>query len=41
VAVLLIAGLHVPVIPFVLVVGNAGMLAPAQNGPTGLNVGVT
>ena len=30
VAVLLIAGLHVPVIPFVEVVGNAGMAAPEQ-----------
>ena len=43
VVVLLIAGLHVPVIPglFVEVVGNAGMDAPAQYGPTALNVGNT
>lgn len=41
VTVLLIAGLHVPVIPFVEVVGSAGIDAPEQNEPTGLNVGVT
>jgi hypothetical protein len=42
VAVLLIAGLQVPVIgvAFVDDVGNAGILAPLQNGPTGLKVGV-
>lgn len=41
VTVLLIAGDHVPVVPFVEVVGNAEMEAPEQNGPTGLNVGVS
>lgn len=41
VAVLLIAGDHVPVIPFVDVVGNAGIAAPEQYGPTAANVGVT
>jgi hypothetical protein len=39
--VLLIAGLHVPVMPFVEVVGSAGIVAPEQYGPTGANVGVT
>jgi hypothetical protein len=39
--VLFIAGLHVPVIPFVEVVGSAGMVAPEQYGPTAANVGVT
>ena len=38
---LLIAGFHVPVMPFVDVVGNAGILAPLQNGPTELKLGVT
>ena len=38
---LLIAGFQVPVIPFVDVVGNAGMEAPLQNGPTAANAGVT
>ena len=41
VAVLLIAGFQVPVIPLVDVVGNAGIEAPLQNGPTVANVGVT
>ena len=41
VAVLLIAGFQVPVIPLVDVVGNAGIEAPLQNGPTAANVGVT
>jgi len=41
VAVLLIAGDQVPVMPFVEVVGNAEMLAPLQYGPTAANVGVT
>ena len=40
VAVLLIAGVHAPVMPLVDVVGNAGMEAPLQNGPTAANVGV-
>jgi hypothetical protein len=39
--VLLIAGVHVPVMPLVDVVGNAEMEAPLQNGPTAANVGVT
>jgi len=37
---LLIAGLHVPVIPFVEVVGSAGIEAPVQYGPGVANVGV-
>ena len=41
VAVLLIAGDQVPVMPFVEVVGNAGTEAPLQYGPTAANVGVT
>jgi len=41
VAVLLIAGFQVPVIPLVEVVGNAVIEAPLQNGPTAANVGVT
>ena len=41
VAVLFIAGDQVPVIPFVDVVGNAGIVAPEQYGPTAANVGVT
>ena len=40
VAVLFTAGDQVPVIPFVEVVGRAGIAAPTQNGPTGVNVGV-
>jgi hypothetical protein len=39
--VLLIAGLHVPVMPLVDVVGKAGIEAPLQNGPTAANAGVT
>jgi hypothetical protein len=38
VAVLLIAGDHVPEIPLVEVVGKAGMVAPEQYGPTCVNV---
>ena len=38
---LLIAGDQVPVMPFVEVVGNAGIEAPLQYGPTAANVGVT
>ena len=43
VAVLLIAGDHVPVIAglFVDDVGSAPIVAPEQNGPTDANVGVT
>lgn len=41
VAVLLIAGDQLPSILFDDVVGKAGIVAPAQYGPTGLNVGVT
>jgi hypothetical protein len=40
VVVLLIAGLHVPVIPFVDVAGNAGIAAPEQYGPIAANEGV-
>ena len=35
------AGDHVPVIPLVEVVGNGEIVAPEQNGPTAVNVGVT
>ena len=37
---LLTAGAHVPVIPFVEVVGNTGAAAPLQIAGTALNVGV-
>lgn len=37
---LLIAGDHVPFIEFVEVVGRFGTVAPLQNGPLGLKVGV-
>ncbi len=40
VAVLLIAGDHVPLIPLLDVVGSALIVAPEQNGPTDVNVGV-
>ena len=40
VAVLFIAGDHVPVTPFVEVVGKAATVAPAQIGATCVNVGV-
>ena len=36
----MIAGDHVPVIPLVDDVGNAGIVAPLHYGPTALNVGV-
>ena len=35
------AGLHVPLMPLVEVVGNAAMVAPLQYGPTAAKVGVT
>lgn len=40
VALLFIAGLQVPVIPFVEVVGKAASVAPAQTGATCVNAGV-
>ncbi len=40
VAVLSIAGDHVPLIPLFDVVGSALIVAPEQNGPTDVNVGV-
>ena len=40
VVVLLIAGDQVPDIPLFDVVGNAGIVAPEQYGPTWVNVGV-
>ena len=40
VAMLLIAGDHVPLIPFVEVVGNAANAAPEQIGATAAKVGV-
>ena len=41
VAVLFSAGVHVPVIPLLEVVGNAVNVAPAQIGATAVKVGVT
>ena len=41
VAVLIVAGLHVPVIPLLDVPGNAGALEFWQSGPIAENVGVT
>ena len=38
---LTVAGDHVPVIPFVDVVGNVGATEPEQKGATGAKVGVT
>ena len=38
--VLLIDGDHVPLIPFVDIVGNGEILAPEQYGPTCVKVGV-
>jgi hypothetical protein len=40
VAVLLSAGVHVPVIPLFDVVGNAASVAPEHIGATAVNVGV-
>ncbi len=40
-AVLFIAGLQVPVMPFVEVVGNDGIVAPEQYGPSEGKIGVT
>ena len=40
VAVLIVAGLQVPVIPLVDVVGNAGAVLFWQSGPIAVNVGV-
>ena len=37
----MITGNQLPTIPLVEVVGNAGIDAPLQNGPTGAKVGVT
>ena len=39
--VLMVAGLHVPVIPLVEVTGNAGAALFWQSGPIGVNTGVT
>ena len=36
-----IAGLQVPMIPLIEVVGNAGIVEPAQYDPTAAKVGVT
>ena len=41
VAVLMVAGLHVPVTPLLDVVGNAGAALFWHNGPIAVNVGVT
>jgi hypothetical protein len=40
VAVLIVAGLHVPVIPFVEVVGSVGAVEFWHSGPIAVNVGV-
>jgi hypothetical protein len=40
VVLLTVAGLHIPVIPFVDVVGSTGAVAPIQIGLTAVNVGV-
>ena len=37
----MMAAFHVPIMPLVDVVGNAGITAPLQYGPTAANVGVT
>jgi hypothetical protein len=37
----MVAGLHVPVIPLMEVVGNAGAVVFWQSGLIGVNVGVT
>ena len=39
-AVLIVAGLHVPLIPLVEVVGSVGAAAFWQSGPMAVNVGV-
>ena len=39
VAVLIVAGLQIPVIPFVEVIGSAGAVLFRQSGPTAVNVG--
>ena len=39
--VLIVAGLHVPVIPLLEVVGKAGGVLFWHNGPIGVNVGVS
>ena len=41
VAVLIVAGLHVPVTPLLDVVGNTGAVLFWQSGPIAVNVGVT
>lgn len=41
VAVLFIAGVHVPVIPLLEVAGNGAITAPEHTGATAVNVGVT
>jgi hypothetical protein len=41
VAVLIVAGLHVPVMPLLDVVGNAGGVEFWHSGPIAVNVGVT
>ena len=40
VAVLIVPGLHVPVMPLLDVVGNTGAVLFWQSGPIGVNVGV-
>ena len=41
VAVLIVAGFHVPVMPLLEVPGSAGAVAPTQTGPIAVNTGVT
>jgi hypothetical protein len=41
VAVLIVAGDQVPLIPLLEVAGRAGAVAPTQSGPIAVNTGVT
>jgi hypothetical protein len=41
VAVLIVAGDQVPLIPLLEVAGSAGAVAPTQSGPIAVNTGVT
>ena len=41
VAVLIVAGFHVPLIPLLEAAGSVGAVAPTQTGPIAVNTGVT
>jgi predicted benzoate:H+ symporter BenE len=41
VAVLIVAGFHVPLIPLLEAAGSVGAVAPTQSGPIAVNTGVT